>query len=66
MRNQTLPIKDVQENRLKIIHEFLKLKPSRYVKTNSFVDLYQFLNQVERYSRILQCLETLLIKPVGY
>ena len=49
-----------------IVCEFLKLKPPQYSGMDSTMDPHQFLDQIERFGRMLRCQESLLIELVGY
>ena len=53
-------------DRLRIIHEFLKLKPPRYSGVDPAVDPYQFMDQIERIGKMLGCTNHMLIELIGY
>ena len=66
MKETYPPIKKELDNRLHIVHEFLKLKPPRYSGMDSTMDPHQFLDQIKKFGRMLRCQESLLIELVGY
>ena len=54
------------QDRLRIIHEFLKLKPPRYDNVDYAVDPYQFMDQIERIGKMLGCSKNMLIELVRF
>ena len=50
------------QDRLHIIHKFLKLKPPRYNGVNPSIDSYQFTDQIKRIGKMLGCTKNILIE----